>query len=177
MSRAILGTSVVVLIFGGMSAKAQTPKSPELKVLDRMVGSWRLESVSWQGQRDDEEKSTGAVVTKWSLQGRYIESRPTDSDGKETLLHLMTYDSNAGVYNVWMFTPNSPKPALLTMRWNESKKTLTGKLDLGNGITMQTTTHFTGKDRFEFTATTKDASGNVLGETKGKAFRKKKSKS
>ncbi len=177
MSRAIIGTSVVVLIFGGMSAKAQTPKSPELKVLDRMVGSWRLELVSWQGQRDDEEQYTEAIVAKWSLQGQYIENRVTDSDGKETLLHLMTYDSDAGVYNVWIFQSNSPKPALLTMRWNESKKTFTGKVDLGNGITMQATTRFIGKDRYEFTGTTKDASGNVLGETKGKSFRKKKSKS
>ncbi len=177
MNRAIIGMSVVVLIFGGMSAKAQTPKSPELKVLDRFVGSWRLEVVSWQGQRDDEEKSTGAVVTKWSLQGRYNELRATDSDGKETFLQLWTYDSDAGVYNVWIFDSNSPKPALLTMRWNESKKTFTGKLDLGNGITMQTTIRFTGKDRYEFTGTTKDASGNVVLESKGKGFRKEKSKS
>ncbi len=177
MSRAIIGMSVVVLVFGGMSAKAQTPKSSELKVLDRMVGSWRVESVSWQGQRDDEEQSTGAVITTWSLQGQYIELRVTDSDGKEELLELITYDSDAGVYKVWAFSPNSPKPAHLTMRWNESKKTLTGKVDLGNGITMQTTLRFIGKDRYKFTTTTKDASGNVLVERKGKVFRKKKSKS
>ncbi len=47
-------------------ARAQTPKSPELKVLDRLVGSWRLEEVERQAN-GDEKKDTGTVVTKWSL--------------------------------------------------------------------------------------------------------------
>ncbi len=174
MSRAIIGTSVAVLIFGGMSAKAQTPKSPELKVLDRMVGSWRVDVVSWQGQRDDEEQSTGAVIAKWSLQGQYIELRVTDSDGKEELLELITYDSDAGVYKMWFFGSNSPRPHSLTWRWNESKKTLTSvKEDMANGITMQMTVRFIGDDRAEYTGTGKDASGNVVFETKGNMFRKK----
>ena len=154
---------------------AQTPKSPELKVLDRFVGSFRDELVTRQANGDEEE-STGTGVAKWSLQGQYLEQRATDSDGKQTALHLWTYDSDAGVYTSWTFFSNLPKPASSTWRWNESKKTFAGKGDLGNGITMQITLWRTGKDRFEFTATTKDASGNVLGETKGKAFRKKKSK-
>ncbi len=172
MSRAIIGTSVAVLIFGGMSAKGQTPKSPELKVLDRFVGSWRGESVERQAN-GDEKKSSDTSVTKWSLQGRYIEVRATDSDGKEGALELWTYDSDAGVYKMWFFGSNSPKPRSLTWRWNESKKTLTSVIeDMGNGITMQMTVRFIGHDRYEYTGTGKDASGNVVFETTGKVFRK-----
>ncbi len=175
MSKAIIGTIVAVLILAGISAVAQTSKpskSPELKVLDHLVGSWRYEIVEGQ-VNGDEKRSTATAVTKWSLQGQYIESRVTDSDGKQVALNLMTYDPDAGVYKAWAFYPNSPNPFLFTYRWNESKKTLTGNGDLGNGITLQATTHFISNDRYEFTGTTKDASGNVLGGFKGNAFRKK----
>ncbi len=118
MSRATIGMSVAVLIFGGMSAKAQTPKSPELKVLDRLLGSWRSESVVRRA--DAEKKRTATLVTKWSLQGQYIESRTTDSDGKQRSLSLWTYDSDAGVYKAWFFDANLP-PLLSTLRWNEWK--------------------------------------------------------
>ncbi len=172
MSRAIIGTSVAVLIFGGMSAKAQTPKSPELKVLDRLVGSWRIEGVERQAN-GDEKKITATVVSKWSLQGRYVELRITGSDGKEEALEFWTYDSDAGVYKMWFLGSNSPKPHSFTWRWNESKKTLTSvKEDMGNGITMQMTFRFIGDDRAEYTGTGKDASGNVVFETTGKMFRK-----
>ena len=150
--------------------KAQTPKSPELKVLDRMVGSWRLEIVEKQAN-GDEEKSTATGVGEWSLQGKYVEYRITERDGDEAILHLFTYDSDAGVYNMWSFVPDSQKPTLTTWQWDESEKTLTGQMDLGGGITMRPTTHFIADDRWEYTATTKDASGNVLGEMKGKVFR------
>ena len=171
MGKVIIGTSVVVLIFGGMSAKAQTPKSPELKVLDHLVGSWRNESVVTQANGDEEE-STDTSVAKWSLQGRHIEERGTDSDGKETFLGLWTYDSDAGVYKTWIFAPNLPIPIPATLQWDESKKTLAGKGDLGNGITMQITLWRIDNDRSESTATMKDASGNVLFDFKGKSFRK-----
>ena len=151
--------------------KAQTPKSPELKVLDRMVGSWRLEIVKTQ-PNGDEEKSMLTAVGKWSLQGKYVEFRITGSDGKEEILHLFTYDSDARVYNMWSFVPDSQKPTLTPWQWDESEKTLTGQIDLGDGITMPSTTHFIADDRWEYTGTTKDASGNVLGEMKGKVFRK-----
>ncbi len=156
------------------SPKAQTPNSPELKVLDRLVGSWRVEQVQRQAN-GDEEKGTGTtVVAKWSLQGRYIEIRATDSDGKEGALELWTYDSDAGVYKMWFFDSNSPEPKLGTLRWNESKKTLTSaKEDVGNGITGQLMVRFIGNDRTEYTVTAKDASENVVFESKGKLFRKK----
>ena len=95
----------------------------------------------------------------------------TGSDGKEAILHLFTYDSDARVYNMWTFVPDSQKPTLTPWQWDESEKTLTGQIDLGDGITMPSTTHFIADDRWEYTGTTKDASGNVLGEMKGKVFR------
>ncbi len=171
MKRAIIGTSVAVLILAGISAVAQTPKSPEMMVLDRLVGSWRMEMVEWQ-PNGDEKKSTGTSVGKWSLQGQYLEIRITGSDGKEDILHFFTYDSEADVYNMWSFTPASPKPGLTTWQWDESEKTLTGQMDMGNGITMHGATHFITNDRFEYAATTKDASGNVLNEMKGSVSRK-----
>ena len=150
--------------------KAQTPKSPELKVLDRMVGSFRMEIVERQANGDEEE-NTATGVGKRSLQAQYLDFRITESDGKEAILHLFTYDSAAGVYNMWSFVPDSPKPTLTTCQWDESEKTLTGQMDMGAGSTMQMATHFITNDRWEYAVTTKDASGNVLGEMKGKAFR------
>ncbi len=175
MNRLIIVMIMAVLIFGGISAQDQTPKpqekSPELKVLDRLVGSWRFEIFEKQAN-GDESMSTPTSIGKWSLQDQYLEFRITGSDGKEAILHLFTYDSDARVYNMWSFVPDSQKPTLTTWQWDESEKTLTGQMDLGGGITMPATTHFIADDRWEYTGTTKDASGNVLGEMKGTVFRK-----
>ncbi len=160
MSKAIIGTCVAVLIFAGMSAETQTTKpqeSSELKVLDRLVGSWRHEVVEGQANVD-EKNGTSTVVAQWSLQGQYLESRVTDPDGKQVALSLMTYDSDARVYKAWIFSSNSPKPDLFTFRWNESKKTLTAKEDLGKGVTRHITIRSIDNDRYEVTATTKGAS-------------------
>ena len=170
MIRAIIGMSMAVLILAGILAEAQTPKSSVMMVLDRLVGSWRIEGVEWQ-PNGDEKKSTATSVGKFSLQGQYLEIRITGSDGKEEILHFFTYESDTRVYNMWSFVSDSPKPILTTLQWDESEKTLTGQTDLGDGMTMQMAIHFIADDRIEYTGTTKDASGNVLGETKGKMFR------
>lgn len=82
MSKAIIGMSVAFVLFRGISAESlQTPTSPELKVLGRLAGDWRIVGVSRQGDLG-ESKFTEFGVTKWSLQGRYVEQRVTDSDGK-----------------------------------------------------------------------------------------------
>jgi hypothetical protein len=154
------------------SHQSSEPKSPELKVLDRMVGTWRSESVIKQAN-GDEKKYTEDIVEKWSLQGQYIESRSTDSDGKLIALNLITFDSDEGVYKIWTFLPELPKPLVSKLRWNESKTSFTGKGDLGNGITTQIVIRFIGNDRRETTVTAKDASGNIMQEYKGKPVRKK----
>ena len=56
MKRAVIGTSVAVLILAGISSVAQTSKpseSPELNVLDRLAGSWRFEQVETQANREE----------------------------------------------------------------------------------------------------------------------------
>ena len=126
MKRVIIGTSVAVLILagisGGMSAETQSSKqtkSPEQEVLDRLVGSWRLEIVVKQAN-EDERTSTATAIGKWSLQGKYIEFGISGSDGKEEILHLFTYDSDARVYNMWSFVPDSQKPTLIP--WRKSRQ-------------------------------------------------------
>lgn len=160
----------------GSVAKAQTPKSPELKVLDRLVGSWRIEVDETMGLPSG-IRNGATVVTKWILQGRYIELRVINSDGKQVVQELMTYDSDAGVYNIWVFDQNLPKPGLVTLRWNESKKTFKGTAgneDVGNGITVHWDMAFIDNDQIDVTGTIKDATGNVLqDEIKAKMIRKK----
>ena len=154
------------------SHQSSEPKSPELKVLDRMVGKWRSESVVIQAN-GDEKKYTEDIVDKWSLQGQYIESRSTDSDGKQIALNLITYDSDEGVHKIWTFLPELPNPLVSKLRLNESKKSFAGQGDLGNGITTQIVIRFIGNDRRETTVTVTDASGNIMQEYKGKPVRKK----
>ena len=96
MRRAIIGSGVVVLILAGISAVAQapkrseTPQSPELKVLNRLVGSWQMEAVERQ-PNGDEKIITGTSIGKWALQGQYLMIRIAGSDRKEDILHLFTF--------------------------------------------------------------------------------------
>jgi len=160
----------------GSVAKAKTPKSPELKVLDRLVGSWSIEADETMGLPSG-IRNGATVVTKWILQGRYLELQVINSDGKQVVQELMTYDADAGIYKIWAFDQNLPKPALVTLQWNESKKAFTGTAgieDVGDGIKVQWDMAFVENGLIEVTGTIKDASGNLLqGEIKAKMIRKK----
>lgn len=155
------------LIFSQAKSQESKPeKSAELKVLDRFVGTWQGKTVS----TDDSGKETSLedeAKMRWILGGSYIEDKIGD-----TLYGLWTFDAEDEVYRAWYFMPGSHKPVIFTMKWNPEQTAFAGSSDLGNGVTMTTKHRFIGKDKFEWEAVVKDASGTVVAKHEGTKTRK-----
>ncbi|MCA8996334.1 MAG: DUF1579 family protein [Planctomycetaceae bacterium] len=101
---------LALLFLGNTDALAQTTgpnaATPELKPLDRFVGTWEVEVFDKSGSRI----GTAQFQAKWILNGRFVEQRQRfllGPSGKETQLRtLMGYDTEKSVYQRWTFLEN-----------------------------------------------------------------------
>lgn len=154
----LLGTILVGLVDVMLAAE---PQSAELKVLSRFVGRWHAKTVSMDGTGQKTESEDDSSIS-WVLGDSYLE----DKVG-ENLTGLWTFDRDERVYRCWYFPAGSHKPLVVTMQWNAADTSFSGKADLGNGLTMTTRHRFVGTDKYEFSATVKDAAGTVLNTLSG----------
>ena len=157
-SRVVLATVLIGLV---SALPAAEPQSAELKVLSRFVGRWHAKAVSTDGAGQKTESEDDASMS-WVLGDSYIE----DKVG-EKLTGLWTFDPDERVYRSWYFPAGTHKPVVVTMQWNAADTSFSGKADLGSGLTMTTRHRFVGTDKFEFSATVKDAAGTVLNTLSG----------
>jgi hypothetical protein len=149
-------------LFGLVAAlPAAEPQSAELKVLSRFVGRWHAKSVSTDGTGQKTESEDDASM-RWVVGDSYLEDKVD-----EKLMGLWTFDRDERVYRCWYFAAGSHKPLVVTMQWNAADTSFSGKADLGNGVTMTTRHRFVGTDKFEFSATVKDATGTVVHSLSG----------
>lgn len=167
-------SATVVLCWGGGEARAAdpTPNSPELRVLDRFVGTWEGQSATARAQWTPKpSESKGSVNTiRWTLNGQYLEDRGRNPD-KSEYLGVWTYDPRLKIYRVWYFLPGAivlQFPA----QWNESAQAFKGTVDIGNGVTMTTTHRFVSKDAYEWSYVAKDRSGKLYLDMQGRHRRK-----
>lgn len=159
MQSAVLLATVVIGMATALTAAE--PQSAELKVLSRFVGRWHARTVSTDGTGQKTESADEASM-RWVLGDSYVEDKVD-----EKLTGLWTFDRDERVYRCWYFAAGSHKPLVVTMQWNAADASFSGKADLGNGVTMTTRHRFVGTDRFEFSATVKDAAGTVLNSLSG----------
>ena len=90
--------AVVVLLLSGLPGEAQEAttiqQSPELKVLQRFIGSWEQQVVSKPAEWTPEKTTmTCPVTVNWILRGRMIEHRCVWNPGNIHGLCLMAYDA------------------------------------------------------------------------------------
>ncbi|MDA1053275.1 MAG: DUF1579 family protein, partial [Planctomycetota bacterium] len=115
----------------------------ELKVLDRMIGTWdtvsTMKPAEWTPEGDS---STAKIKREWILNGRFVMDTSIHSNGDESIA-LIGYDLGQKAYRSWWFNsqgefPRSPS----TGSWNESKQTLSYVSELGDGKTMRSSVRF-----------------------------------
>jgi len=149
-------------------------QSPELKVLQRFIGSWEQQVVSKPAQWTPQKQTMGLTTKcEWILGGRMLQSKGEWSPGGIETLILMTYDAEKKVYRQWYFDSKGIIPRGEELgKWDEATKTLTWTGRLGNGITKTGVTRFIDKDTNEWTVVFKDSDGKVLLDMEGKAKRK-----
>src|SRR4051812_48268053 len=96
--------SIVIVLVGiaatNASAADDAPKSPELKVLDRLVGKWESASISKVAEWTPAEiRATGKLTREWILDGRFLQETSTQSDVNAIV--MFTYDSQKSAYRWW----------------------------------------------------------------------------
>lgn len=149
------------------------PKPPELKVLERFVGTWDAESISkpavWT---PNEVRAKYVEVREMVLDGWFVESKGRAADGKvDSTLWMMTYDLARREYREWLFVTGGFS-IQWSGQWDEATKSFSFTGDAGNGITSKLTAHFSDKDHIEFRIIATDSDGKVYQDMKGKLTRR-----
>jgi hypothetical protein len=156
------------------------PKPPELKVLERFVGTWDAQSISKPAVWTPEEVREEFVeVRELVLDGWFLEGKARAADGKAGHFSwMMTYDVARKEYRTWLFVTGGFS-IQWSGQWDEATKTFSFTGDAGNGVTYKGTTHFIDKDHYEFRLKATDGDGKVYQDLKntltrrvGKATRK-----
>jgi hypothetical protein len=148
-------------------------KPPELKVLERFVGTWDVESVSKPAVWTPKEVREKFVeVRELVLDGWFLEGKARAADRKAGHFSwMMTYDVARKEYRIWLFVTGGFS-SQWSGEWDEATKTLSMTGDAGNGVTYKGTTHFIDKDHYEFRLMVTDGDGKVYQDLKNTLTRR-----
>jgi hypothetical protein len=171
--RLLLLAGAIFASLGQGSGFAQPPaKPPELKVLDRYLGTWKIEGVLKPAEWTPKERRVTATTTnEWVLNGWFQYHKVKDGDGNESI-DILTYDPHKKTHRIWSFFSDGFSVEE-TGTWDDASKTLTSKADLGEGITVVSTMRFVDNDNRELTRVARDAKGKVYLDIRSKLTRQK----
>ncbi len=166
---------MIVGLFAGPAGAAGAdapPKPVELKVLQRLIGTWNSETWTMPAEWTPKEvHATGTLVREWILDGQFVQETAQHSDGNKDLV-IFGWDAQRASYRAWHFnsggwTGNNPG------QWDAAAKKLTFNSGEIDGKTTIATIQFISDDVHEWKATTTDKAGKVYFNGGGKCTRKK----
>lgn len=168
---AILAAATCCLGYQSSAAEPATP--PELKLLERFVGTWDCEVVVKPAVWTPKEKREKSVEdNEMALDGWFLRGTSKTTDGKTNAILMNTYDPVKKEYRIWRFTPGGSYEEL-TGQWDETTATLTIATDLWRGITQKAAFHLIDKDHREYHVVAKDGDGKVYLDVQGTVTRRK----
>lgn len=134
--------------------------SPELKVLDRLAGTWNVTSLSKKAEWTPEDQHMKSkVVRSWVLNRTFLQDVSTGEDGTESI-SLFTYDPSRTQYRSWWFS--SPGfTSKSTGQWDAASNSMRLKSTLPEGHTSVGSVHFTDENHHEWKILITDAGGKV----------------
>jgi hypothetical protein len=140
--------------------KADPPLSLELKVLERLVGSWDVVGISKPAAWTPKEvRTTSKVTRKWVLDGHFLQDTTEASDGQE-MFSLMTFDSQVKKYRSWWFSSEGDNNKS-SGDWDGATETISLKSNLDEKLVGQTSVRFVNKDRHVVKMEIKDGDGKL----------------
>jgi Protein of unknown function (DUF1579) len=132
----------------------------ELKVLDRMIGTW--DTISLQKPAvwtPDGGHSTATVKREWILNGRFIIDTSLHSNGEESLA-LIGYDTQRNAYRNWWFNSEGHRGPSQG-QWNERTQTLSYVGEPQDGKTTRSSVRFADPDHEVYEIKVTDDAGKV----------------
>ena len=170
--------AVAVLLISGLPGMAQEAttiqQSPESKVLERFVGTWKMDQ-TMKTANGREVKSTGFITQRLVMGGRYAEATSVSNPGEQQVLQLFTFDDKKRIYRSWFFNSNG-QSSEWKGTWDNDSKTMTRTANLGRGNTGTATTRLVDDDTMEFALTGKHRDGRVFVEIRSTLTRQKNAK-
>jgi hypothetical protein len=152
--------------------KPEEKLPPELKVLQRLAGTWDVKGISRPAAWTPKEvRTTSKVTRKWVLDGRFLQDNSEISDGTESI-SLLTYDPQKKAYRSWWFSSqgNSSKS---TGQWGAAAETMSFTADLGDGLTSRDSVRFLDQDRHDWHVVVRDRDGKLYFDGAWKVARHK----
>ena len=134
----------------------------ELKVLDRMVGTWDAVSTMKPAEwTPDGGRSTMKITREWILNGRFVMDTPLHSNGQEGMT-IIGFDPNQKVYQGWRFNSEGEFPrSPFKGSWNAKSQTLSYVGKLEDGKTNRSSVRFFGRNQEVWEIKVTDADGKV----------------
>ena len=167
---------VAALLAVAAPARAADPPidSPEQKVLDKWVGSWRTTYKLPKAEWTPEEKTgTAELMTSRVVGGRFVQEQSEHSDKTSGSL-IFTYDAQKKCYRGWWFS-SAGHTGESSGEWDAVTKTMTWT-SKQEAITTTTNHRFVDDDNTEWAVLVKDGMGKVLFRMEGKSVRVKEPK-
>jgi hypothetical protein len=149
-----------------LSAGDARVRSPELQVLEYLIGDWEtVVTVKETG-----EKSTSIQTRKWSRDGKFVLSEELDVSSKMESHFLVTYDSTAKKYRACFMNEGATVPLLGT--WDENKKTMTWR-STDVAFKHEAVHRRVSEDLVEWTMTVTNPEGKIVLDLSAKQTRRK----
>jgi uncharacterized protein (TIGR03067 family) len=146
---------------------------PELKVLEKRIGTWAAETVVKPGPWNPTgHKATGVETTEWVLGGRFQQARNANRPANPDNVMLFTYDPQVKAFRSWYFDDQGGTIEM-TGQWDEAAQTLNWTSEAKNGFRATAAMRIAGPDSIEWQMVVKDPDGKVMLEMTGKLVRKK----
>ena len=165
--------NAILIALAVVSGGAESQIPPEMKVLERMVGTWKSTSVSRVAKWTPEEtRSTQTYKTELVLDGRFLHSKGFDEQGKLVNLQMFTYDPKKKTYRWWLFDSKG-NAGESTGTWDEANQTLTLTNKAEGGIIGVMKIHFLDENTSEVKITWKEADGTIGFQMEGRSTRQK----
>ncbi|MEM7147423.1 MAG: DUF1579 family protein [Verrucomicrobiota bacterium] len=168
MKPALTATLALSFLLLPNTAPAQLASIPELKPLNRYVGTWTT-TFTVEGKTPD--TLTGTVTAKWILGGRYLQQTatiPNIGDTELSITTLMTYDPENKIYRHWSFD-SAGDHNTGTGTWDPEANTFSWNLtDPNTKATTRITSTIPAGGPEEWIIVNEDASGKGTGMISGK---------
>jgi hypothetical protein len=149
-------------------------KPAELKVLDRLIGTWTDEAtLKVPASTPKEERERSNTRIEWSGNGWFVQIRDRSTDGKRDDLQVLTFDPKKKVFRRWYFYSYG-NVSEATGQWDDKTNMLTWTGDnLGDGLTAVSVWKFTDDKTLVWSRIIKDRNGRVNSVIEGKSVREK----
>lgn len=155
-------------VHAAVAAPAAAPL-PADNPMHHYIGSWRGEvTVTIPGKDTSRYVQDNAFT--WTLGGRFMEERGTDSNGG-SFAGIWAFDAKTNKYSAHYFVAPSGDVVVLAHAWNPGKQGFVGSADLPDGMRILVEDRFFGSDSYVWTMTIQDKKRVTLSHTEGRERR------